>query len=365
MEKHFLAVRKRALIVLFFLVHLGIILQLLIQSSLGTASILIEQHPSHEEQIQVSEPDVVWLMSYPNSGTSYTLGNVEAMTKTSVGTNYGVADELKDAIQRYQGGPWVKQNLALPPTGSGLLTKTHCGHGNLQKPLSKLLNDTTTMTLRFEPDCQRGNMKRVGLIRYGDQHDNPQNQSPNVTRAIHLVRNPFANVVARMNHFAKMKQARQRQQKFRNTAVATSPQGYDTRQDFVWWCRNQDERWILPEGKNEDDVTKMYQSQFANLPCRSEWHKYITWHNQVLKVSQQESLATMRLYYESYETDFTKTNDEILAFLKLVPVYDPMPFSPGRNYYDFYTAEERTLAKQFVMRHATTECWDIIHHYFE
>lgn len=78
------------------------------------------------------KPDVVWLMSFPNSGTSYTISNTEQVTNFSTASNY--AGDWKDYVppsstsgHNYAhlgyNGPFVhKPALGLAPTS--LLTKT-------------------------------------------------------------------------------------------------------------------------------------------------------------------------------------------------------------------------------------------------
>jgi hypothetical protein len=81
----------------------------------------------------IYKPDVVWLMSFPNSGTSYTISNTEQVTNFSTASNY--AGDWKDYVPPANStgaghhahlgynGPFVhKPALGLAPTS--LLTKT-------------------------------------------------------------------------------------------------------------------------------------------------------------------------------------------------------------------------------------------------
>jgi len=75
-------------------------------------------------------PDIAWLMSFPNSGTSYTMRLVQAVSNTTAATNY--AEECQqDASGRVAtlfdspSGPYLRQQVPLPKRY--ILTKTHCG----------------------------------------------------------------------------------------------------------------------------------------------------------------------------------------------------------------------------------------------
>ena len=80
-------------------------------------------------------PDIAWLMSFPNSGTSYTMRLVQAVSNTTAATNY--AEECKqDSEGRVAtlfdspSGPYLRQQvlhggMSLPKRY--VLTKTHCG----------------------------------------------------------------------------------------------------------------------------------------------------------------------------------------------------------------------------------------------
>ena len=82
-----------------------------------------------------SLPDIAWLMSFPNSGTSYTMRLVQAVSNTTAATNY--AEECKQdrsgrvaTLYGSPSGPYLRQQvhdggMSLPK--KYILTKTHCG----------------------------------------------------------------------------------------------------------------------------------------------------------------------------------------------------------------------------------------------
>ena len=80
-------------------------------------------------------PDIAWLMSFPNSGRSYTMRLVQAVSNTTAATNY--AEECKqDSESRVAtlfdspSGPYLRQQVldgGMPLPKRYILTKTHCG----------------------------------------------------------------------------------------------------------------------------------------------------------------------------------------------------------------------------------------------
>jgi len=78
-------------------------------------------------------PDVAWLMSFPNSGTSFTIHMTREATNCTTATNYALEGEVPDlpSVQAIEGGagqrgPFLElirdRHTNVPPT---ILTKTH------------------------------------------------------------------------------------------------------------------------------------------------------------------------------------------------------------------------------------------------
>eukprot|EP00956_Cyclotella_meneghiniana_P019468 scaffold33299_cov50-Cyclotella_meneghiniana.AAC.1 len=93
---------------------------------------------SKKEKTVVEEsPGVAWLMSFPNSGTSYTIKAVRELTNTTTATNYGLEGKIKDQesvpvfkhMKDAYNGPFLEltsERFANLPKKL-FLTKTHCG----------------------------------------------------------------------------------------------------------------------------------------------------------------------------------------------------------------------------------------------
>lgn len=129
-------------------------------------------------------PQVAWLMTFPNSGTTYTLKLIQKYTNTTTATNYG--NEQGKHGTSIAVHPWLENGpfpryptWSLPPRY--ILTKTHCG-GTAMSPTP---GDYIETVRSFEIGCRSGskmvNDTKEDVI-YG----------MNVPKsAVHLIRNPF------------------------------------------------------------------------------------------------------------------------------------------------------------------------------
>jgi hypothetical protein len=113
--------------------------------------------------IYKSRPKMVWLMSFPNSGTSYTMTMVSRASNRSIATNYGrevtVPPTLNtplypDQDWSYQ-GPYYNPNPRRPLPDDYILVKTHCGGKCIDPAIStrqgksKFLDTALTWMLFF------------------------------------------------------------------------------------------------------------------------------------------------------------------------------------------------------------------------
>ena len=78
-----------------------------------------------------SSSEIAWLLSFPNSGTSFTTALVRNVTKKATATNYFSNTRYgmnKPIIESEENGPFYAPvpNRPLPDSGF-ILTKTHCG----------------------------------------------------------------------------------------------------------------------------------------------------------------------------------------------------------------------------------------------
>ncbi len=141
-------------------------------------------------------PEVTWLMSFPNSGTSYTIYLVSKITNTTTTTNYSFEKMMMASPKPlypsiHPRGPFFKQDgMNLPQKFS--MTKTHCtGYSNDSKIKEYIKNPG-----QFEKGCATVHLKVNGKTRklLYDETILPKT-------AIRLVRDPFDNVVSNYHHW--------------------------------------------------------------------------------------------------------------------------------------------------------------------
>ena len=215
---------------------------------IGSTTIVEEEEKQHQEQHSQppsasSSPQIAWLLSFPNSGTSYTMTNVQHMTGHLVASNY--AKDMPHAISldaTAEHGPFYKQpqhphppianhtnqtsNNAILLLSSSLsqqeqqptlpttyiMTKTHCaGYCALCGPKVYVVptvhdfehgcrtvsmppnNNNNQVVAQLEQDPATTTTTTTTTTRKNFFYDTP------IARAIHLIRHPLDNIVSRMH----------------------------------------------------------------------------------------------------------------------------------------------------------------------
>ena len=192
-----------------------------------------------KKDYEVFDPQIAWLASFPNSGTSFTLTLVARATNTTFATNYGLEATYgrRDTpslpiYARHPEGPFMPDPVTSfhhrdLPYGRHVITKTHCGGScvncgpttyaygyNTDTDNESSTSNTNTITtttnnnnnntesndsdnaslpsppLQFLQDCASGHAI--------DGHGNMIDVSyppERVSRVIHMIRNPFHNAI--------------------------------------------------------------------------------------------------------------------------------------------------------------------------
>jgi hypothetical protein len=134
-------------------------------------------------------PMIIWLMSFPNSGTSFTSRLVRHVTHLSTASNYGLESidpATNSSVPIYRHGPYwtdVTVNTSNPYPAKYVLTKTHCGGKCDVCGPSHWLENTHS----FKVACLSG----TGMV-HGRRVEVRYDEAL-VKKAVHLIRNPFDN----------------------------------------------------------------------------------------------------------------------------------------------------------------------------
>ena len=305
----------------------------------------------HSQQQQDSGPKVIWLMSFPNSGTTYTLKYVQGSTGTTTATNYGGNEQvgydtsISIDVNRYIHGPYLRYPDR-PYSCQSILTKTHCHQ-------DEVLSQNVS---HFISSCRMGNRNVDGT-----HEEIIYDASTRVHSVIHLIRNPFDNIVARMHYKQKQWLASNSSREHELAEYITfTPEG------LLHWCQYVK----LTEQKHyySHFNRTFWENYMEPVPCAIEFYKYFHWHH----YTTEGVLATMHhpsmiLHYEDYTTGYNTTTRRLLDFLQLKrsSYTDAPEFIVGKTYTDWFTDEMKESVKRLALVVVSDVTWNLLRRYFE
>ncbi|GKY94055.1 hypothetical protein MPSEU_000372100 [Mayamaea pseudoterrestris] len=305
-------------------------------------------------------PMIALLMSFPNSGTSFTIHMTREASNTTTATNYALEGDIrnKPSVPVYKGsigsqGPWLElisnREMSIPPRY--ILTKTHCKGFCSGRVCGA---DKTIQTVRsFAIGCLSGTRAietNRGLEKVEITYD-----AKLVGKAIHIFRHPLDNIVARFHLEYNVQRARG------NTAFTDAFTKDEN--GFKRWCRLEDTNRSLLAHRLID---KRLRQVMAAIPCFNDFYRYIQWHNLAFSVSHDLNLPTMILHYDNYSKDFEATRDNLLNWLELPRVANGVKFHDGKVYRSYYTLEEKQAIHAFIREFSSAETWKhLINYDFE
>lgn len=307
----------------------------------------------NEETYKSEVPKIIWLMSFPNSGTTYTNKMVQGITKTTTATNYGqeqgghktsipISPDLPD-------GPFLRYPEW--DYSEYVLTKTHCtGYCNRCTPSRYVLTASA-----FERGCRSGN-KRVDNKSHTTRDAPYPSDLPK--KAVHILRNPMDNIVARLHMERKNWANHGRHDDFLKV-FQSDKEGFQKYCKFLHITGYN----ITLQSDLLDDRTK---ELFGVVPCAAEFYRYVQWHNLAFEVAEKRlHLPVHTMFYEDYSTNFNQTADQLLDFLQLQAVSDPPPFIKGKEYRDYFSEDQQYNIGLLVKHLANNNTWALLKHYFE
>lgn len=302
-------------------------------------------------------PAIAWLMSFPNSGTSFTMTMVTRASNKSLATNYGdevTAPDEPDSLSIYPRRPegpfWpgMSGKIASPRElpDKYVITKTHCGSRCVECGPDEYI-ETPVVFLRR---CTLGHAlyKPAKERRRYDVEYPPER----VARAIHLIRHPIHNIIARYH-------LEHRHKGYGNKTAWLETHSNDAA-GLHEWCKDLGNTYA-----KEDKA--FFKENIPTAPCHGEFYKWTQWHNLVHEsldlIPHQVPILT--IYYEDYTTHFNQTALTILNFLELELVSELREFSARSDYDGYFTPEEKADIKSLIQSVASERTWGEIKHYFE
>jgi hypothetical protein len=325
---------------------------------------------SHKKSDKPEKPAIVWLMSYPNSGTSYTMTMVERASNRSTATNYGVEVTSKEpgissipVNEDHPEGPYwegLSGKLGTPRElpDNYVLTKTHCSGRCVHCGPDEYVVDTQ----EFLEGCTRTSARTAEHRGFQVRRVQAKHEPDRVARMVHLIRNPFANVVARF-HLERRHLVRADPDKAE--ALSNDAAG------FAKWCQTLDEEHAVAE---PNFFTAEQLAIYRQAPCRGEFYKYTQWHNRVNDItplvgpgskSGSGSPPVLIIHYEDYASNLQETADQLLKFLELPLVAPIRPFRELPDYSDHFSRADIKAVKALVRNVASEHTYKLVERYFE
>jgi hypothetical protein len=315
-------------------------------------------------------------MSFPNSGTTYTNHFIQQYTKTTTATNYGQEQSTNTTsvpiFSEQEEGPYYRYPTWTKPSHY-VLTKTHCGGecDACQIPTTESYISTVS---DFEIACRSG--KRIVVEGEEIEKVHTTYTLP-VKGAVHLIRNPFDNIVARL-HLKERRwkdMATENNGKYQNRIQLYN----NTKDGFRAYCQFRDKTDLqylhqqLSRTTTNSTFSKLLLEYATMVPCHADFVRYTRWHNMAIELIQSKELKSITLFYEEYESNWNVTTSILLDFLELQPANgddddDNEPtteeFIAGKHYVEFYEETEIEAAKQLVRGLASKELNRLLQHYF-
>eukprot|EP00979_Chaetoceros_neogracilis_P001488 scaffold253_cov267-Chaetoceros_neogracile.AAC.21 len=312
---------------------------------------------------------IAYLLTYPMSGSTYTMLLVSKITNATLATNYAFnshADKkdkkhtssLNNQEQaRVPGSPiWYTTYGSTTKPTNNLLTLSHCA-GHCMYPCHP--ENYVQTEVSFEETCR--SIIDESDVMMGDDGGYEIYVTPktDISKIIHLIRDPFSNIVSRYHEYLL-------EDNSKREASKLSP----NKEGFKDWCLEMDANVKLSELDREATfINYEVKELMKDVPCRSEFYKYVSWHNHVMNMAQNEHYPIMQVYYEDYAS---KSKEQQLA-MKMAgfleePIVNTSNLTPStmvlRSYRDYYTDEERLSAEKLVKSMALMTTWDVLERYF-
>eukprot|EP00538_Stauroneis_constricta_P006599 CAMPEP_0119572008 /NCGR_PEP_ID=MMETSP1352-20130426/44404_1 /TAXON_ID=265584 /ORGANISM="Stauroneis constricta, Strain CCMP1120" /LENGTH=431 /DNA_ID=CAMNT_0007621691 /DNA_START=91 /DNA_END=1386 /DNA_ORIENTATION=- len=331
-------------------------------------------HPDNE-----FVPKIAWLMSFPNSGTSFTMILTARLTERAIASNYGeevttreMGDTLSIYPRRPEGPFWSGMSGLLttprPLPDTYVLTKTHCGSRCMDCPPREYVETAESFLRRCASGYRR---KMFGGDKQNWRRIDVEYPSERVHKAIHLIRNPMHNAIARFHL-----DYRNRQKSHSADIRAFTKKYKQDKRGFRAWCRDLDGRYASENERYFSSSRSSSQSQSAvswdvmkDVPCHTEFFKWTQWHNLAhesigLIEKEHHEVPVLTVYYEDYVSRYNETVDSIVDFLEQEKVGTLRDFQVRSNYDGYYDSEHVGQIRAMVEAISNDSTWEKVKHYF-
>ena len=340
------------------------------------------------------------VMSFPNSGTSFTLELVAAASNMSMATNYGweqagaviyndnTNNISSNSTENSTGpigisvpifptdtpakGPFWIQPLEKHPRVA-VLTKTHCGgychdcrpYKSVETPHSFMMHCAMSEVQRIKTIVRSTNSTNGTASNGTDGEITGVEEEEVVTehhvydynyidRAVHLFRDPMDNMVSRY-HLGVHKVVKEN----RTELVERYTYNAEGFSNFCW------DKTYFHEERSESHIDQDVLQLIYDVPCHMDLFRYIQWHNLAFIVTDDYlNLPTHIVHYEDYSSNMEGTLQLLLDFLELPNTGAEYPFQSGKSYRDYFTEDQIARMRTATMMLASPLTWYHLERYF-
>ena len=250
------------------------------------------------------------------------------------------------------GGPFYQNSSKslVRPTRGYLLTKTHCGSRCNQCPPEKYVEDIDI----FVNHCFKASYITKDSNNKANEIKGTYSQNL-LSKAVHLIRDPFDNVVSRF-HLEYKKFLRKNE----TEKLEMYPR---SREGFRAFCKQQGGQFYYQE-RDSKVYTDIFD-EIKEIPCHADIFRYIQWHNLAFTTTWDLNIPTLILHYENYTNNFDETKDMLLEFLDQDGVNEPPLFVTGKTYREYYSDDEIKYVESMFKALALEKTWYHTKHYFD
>jgi hypothetical protein len=298
-------------------------------------------------------PRIVWFMTFQSAGTPFAMTLVQRATDFSMASNFGDAVTFKGDYSlpihpRYKEGPYWPGLGGASKLGATprrlpekyVLVETICNSTppENRRSLPEFVDDCRTSYGRTSPDVNQVQRYQYPIYR--------------VAKAIHLIRNPFYQI---MEHFENDYKTHLKDSKWREVYP-------DSREGLLQWCKDADSHVKAAEYIGSATTNRMIQS----TTCANQILEYSHWHNRAFEVVNELKLKGMVLRYEDFFDEKLETTlDTIVDFLELSPKLKMPPQRIPKDPENYFRKLEQKGMERLLERLASEQTWEYVKHYFD
>ncbi len=186
-----------------------------------------------------------------------------------------------------------------------------------------------------------------------------------IAKAVHIIRNPFDNIVSRYHLFLK---TTKNGASTPTELLLNRSKDYFTNDSkgFARWCKRHDEAHTMEEMRHfGEEIYKVLDK----VPCRADFYRYIQWHNYAFEVISDMNIPSLIIHYEDFAKDFNRTKDNLFMFIEAEEIFmekkKKLSFVMGEKYFRYYDKTQQLSVVEALKKLCNEQAMkQILHYYF-